>query len=423
VNRETNILNNVDWLTIFMYLALVLIGWLNIYASIYQEGANLNLFSLSYNSGKQLVWIGGSLILFIIIMGIDYKFYESVSYLIYILALLFLIMVLVFGKVISGARSWFEFSSMLSFQPSEFAKFATALAVAKYLDKPGFKLSGLYNYSAIIGLILVPVLLIFLQPDIGTALVFTSFIILLYIEGLSPYIILVGAMLLLIFILTLFFNKIYIILGIAIITAIAIGFSYRMVRRIAGILLVALMTIGIVLSVDFVLKDVLKPHHQKRIKVLINPDFDPLGDGWNVTQSKIAIGSGGFAGKGFLQGTQTKFDFVPKQSTDFIFSTLGEEHGWIGSVVVIGLFTGLILRIFYIAERQKSRFARAYGYGAGGIIFIHFMINIGMTIGLFPVIGIPLPFLSYGGSSLMGFSVLLFVLLKLDAHRVQMLGR
>ncbi len=416
-------MNNIDWLSFMIYLALVIIGWFNIYASVYQEGSSAGIFSLTMNSGKQLIWIGVSLILFIIIMGIDYKFYESVSYIIYGLAILVLLLVLVFGRVVSGARSWFAIGSLFRFQPSEFVKFATALAVAKFIDRPGFKLAGITNYVGIGTLIMLPVVLIILQPDLGTAIIFASFIILLYREGLSPYFILIGAALILIFILTLFFNKIYILLGIGIFALIAAGFNYRSVQKIAAILIIGALTAGLVFSVDFVLKDVLKPHQRQRIQVLINPNYDPLGDGWNVTQSKIAIGSGGFFGKGFLQGTQTKFDFVPEQSTDFIFCTLGEEHGWVGSVVILGLFTILILRIFFIAERQKSRFARCYGYAAGGIIFIHFMINIGMTIGLFPVIGIPLPFLSYGGSSLIGFSLLLFVLLKLDAHRMQMLGR
>jgi rod shape determining protein RodA len=423
MNRETNILNNIDWLTIMIYLALVIIGWFNIYASVYQGGASMNIFDLSLNSGKQLIWIGVSLVLFIVIMGIDYKFYESVSYIIYGTALVVLLMVLIYGRVVSGAKSWFAIGSFLRFQPSEFVKFATALAVAKFIDRPGFKLTGFTSYLGVAGLVALPAMLIILQPDLGTAIVFASFIILLYREGLSPYFIMIGAALLLIFILTLYFNKIYILLTIGIFTMIAIGFSYRNVQRIFALVIVGLLTAGIVLSVDFVLNDVLKPHQRRRVQVLINPDYDPLGDGWNVTQSKIAIGSGGFYGKGFLQGTQTKFDFVPEQSTDFIFCTLGEEHGWIGSLIIIGLFTVLILRIFIIAERQKSRFARNYGYAAGGIIFMHFMINIGMTIGLFPVIGIPLPFLSYGGSSLIGFSLLLFVLVKLDAHRMQMLGR
>jgi rod shape determining protein RodA len=407
----------------FIYFILVIIGWMNIYASVYEEGINQSMFSVSTISGKQLIWIGGCLVAFIVIMGIDYKFYESVSNIVYAFTLIFLLLVLVFGKQISGSRSWFDFGSIFSFQPSEFAKFATALAMAKFFDRPGFRLSGPVSYAWPIGLVAAPVMLIILQPDVGTALIFVSFVILFYREGLSPYFIIIGFMLVLIFVLTLFFNKIYVLLGIAIIMAIGSGLAYKSMQRIGAILIFGVLASAFVLSVDFVVNDILQPHHQRRIKVLINPEFDPLGDGWNVTQSKIAIGSGGFSGKGFLEGTQTKFDFVPEQSTDFIFCTLGEEHGWLGSSIIIILFIALILRIFFIAERQKSRFARAYGYGAGGIIFFHFLINIGMTIGLFPVIGIPLPFLSYGGSSLLGFSILLFLLLKLDAHRMQMLGR
>lgn len=423
MDRDQNILNNIDWVTVLLYLTLLVIGWLNIYASVYVEGSSMNIFNLSLNSGRQLIWIGASLVLFIMIMGIDYKFYESVAYLIYGLAILILIMVLVFGKIIYGAKSWFVVGSLFSFQPSELVKFATALAIAKYIDRPGFRLAGFTSYAGILVLILVPVVLIMLEPDLGTALVFSSFIILMYREGLSPYVILTGLAVVLIFVLTLYINKLYILLGIGAMCLIGFGFAYRSIRNIGAILVAGLLAAGIVTSVDFAFNHILKPHQQKRIRVLINPNYDPLGDGWNVTQSKIAIGSGGFGGKGFLQGTQTKFDFVPEQSTDFIFCTLGEEHGWIGSAVVIGLFVALLLRIFYMAERQKSRFAMCYGYAAGGIILLHFMINIGMTIGLFPVIGIPLPFLSYGGSSLIGFSLLLFVLVKFDAHRMQMLGR
>jgi len=266
-------------------------------------------------------------------------------------------------------------------------------------------------------------MLILLQPDPGTALIFFSFIIVFYREGLAPIVLLIGFILVVLFIFTLFFNQVYIVIGIAVIVIILIIFTEKTFFKIGGIVAIAVVTIGFTFSLDYFQSNILKPHHQKRLKVLINPDSDPLGDGWNVTQSKIAIGSGGFLGKGFLNGTQTKFDFVPEQSTDFIFCTLGEEHGWIGTSLVIILFSILIIRIYFLAERQKSRFARSYGYAVGSIIFFHFMINIGMTIGLFPVIGIPLPFFSYGGSSLWSFSILLFILLKLDAHRMQILIR
>ena len=334
-----------------------------------------------------------------------------------------LLLVLIFGSKVSGARSWFEIGSILKIQPSEFAKFATALAVAKFISQPNFRFGRITYLIPVSAMVIGPMLLIFLQPDPGTALIFTSFIVVFYREGLTPYVIIIGFILVLIFILTLFIDQLYIILGVGLFTAIAIGFAEKTFKKIAGILSIAVITIAITLSVDYFQTNILKPHHQTRLKVLINPNSDPLGDGWNVTQSKIAIGSGRMWGKGFLQGTQTKFDFVPEQSTDFIFCTLGEEQGWAGTSFVILLFIILIMRILYIAERQKSRFSRIYGYGVASIILFHFMINVGMTIGLFPVIGIPLPFFSYGGSSLWAFSILLFILLKLDAHRMQILIR
>ena len=423
MRRDSNILNRIDWLTILIYGILVIMGWLNIYASVYEEGAGMSIFDFSLNSGKQLIWIASTFIIFFIIVSIDFQFYESVAYILYGLIILLLVVVLLFGDKVSGARSWFEIGSFFKIQPSEFAKFITALAVARYISAPGFKFSSKRQLVIITSLVLVPILLILLQPDPGTALIYFAFTIVLFREGLSPVVLIIGVLLALIFILTLFINQLYIILAIVGIAAIAIIFADKTFKRISSILIIMLITIGISLSVDYFQSNILKPHHQKRLKVLINPDSDPLGDGWNVTQSKIAIGSGQFWGKGFLNGTQTKFDFVPEQSTDFIFCTLGEEHGYVGTSLVIVLFIFLILRIFYIAERQKSKFAQTYGYAVGAIIFFHFMINVGMTIGLFPVIGIPLPFFSYGGSSLWAFSILLFILLKLDAHRMQIFVR
>jgi rod shape determining protein RodA len=398
-------------------------GWLNIYASVYEEGAGMSIFDFSLNSGKQLIWIASTVIIFFIIVSIDFQFYESIAYILYGIIILLLIFVLLFGTKVSGARSWFEIGTFFKIQPSEFAKFITALAIARYISAPGFKFSSKRQLIIISSLVIIPISLILLQPDPGTALIYFAFTIVFFREGLSPVVLIIGLLLALIFILTLFIDQLYIILVIVGIAAIAIIFADKTFKRIASILIIMLITIGVSLSVDYFQTKILKPHHQKRLKVLINPDSDPLGDGWNVTQSKIAIGSGQFWGKGFLNGTQTKFDFVPEQSTDFIFCTLGEEHGYIGTSLVIILFIFLILRIFNIAERQKSKFAQTYGYAVGSIIFFHFMINIGMTIGLFPVIGIPLPFFSYGGSSLWAFSILLFILLKLDAHRMQIFVR
>jgi rod shape determining protein RodA len=398
-------------------------GWLNIYASVYEQGADMSIFDFSLNSGKQLIWIASTIIIFSIIITIDFQFYESVSYVLYGVVILMLIFVVLFGAKVSGARSWFEIGSFFKIQPSEFAKFITALAIARYMSTPGFRFSRKRHLIIVSLLVIVPILLILLQPDPGTALIYFSFIIVFYREGLSPLILIIGLLLVLIFISTLFINQLFIILAIVIIAGVIIAFAEKTFKKIASIIIIMLFTIGITFSVDYFQSKILKPHQQKRLQVLINPDSDPLGDGWNVTQSKIAIGSGQFWGKGFLNGTQTKFDFVPEQSTDFIFCTLGEEHGYIGATLVIILFIFLILRVFSIADRQKSRFAQAYGYTVGSIIFFHFMINIGMTIGLFPVIGIPLPFFSYGGSSLWAFSILLFILLKLDAHRMQIFVR
>lgn len=423
MRRDTNILNRIDWLTLLIYGILVIMGWLNIYASVYEVGSGMSIFDFSLSSGRQLIWIASTVIIFFIIVSIDFQFYESVAYILYGIIILMLIFVLLFGAKVSGARSWFEIGSFFKIQPSEFAKFITALAVARFVSMPGFRFNDTRQLVTITLMVLLPIALILLQPDPGTALIFFSFIIVFYREGLSPLVLVIGLLLVLIFISTLFIDQLFIVLAILAIAVVAIITAEKTFKKIAGILIIMTMTIGVTFSVDYFQTNILKPHHQKRLRVLINPDSDPLGDGWNVTQSKIAIGSGQFWGKGFLNGTQTKFDFVPEQSTDFIFCTLGEEHGYVGSTIVVLLFVFLILRIFYIAERQKSRFAQTYGYAVGSIIFFHFMINIGMTIGLFPVIGIPLPFFSYGGSSLWAFSILLFIFLKLDAHRMQIFVR
>jgi rod shape determining protein RodA len=298
------------------------------------------------------------------------------------------------------------------------------LAIAKYIGSVGFKIDNLRSQMVLFAIIGIPMALILVQKDTGTALVFTAFVLVFFREGMSPFLIIVGICAATIFVLTLLIpNQWYLHGAIVTILILLISFGKKKIKRIVFLTIGALIIMGVIESVDYVIKDVLKPHQQNRVKALINPDADPLGYGWNVTQSKIAIGSGGFSGKGFLKGTQTKFDFVPEQSTDFIFCTIGEEQGWIGSVIVVGLFVTLLLRITFLAERQKNRFARVVGYSVASILFFHFAINIGMTVGLFPVIGIPLPFFSYGGSSLWGFTIFLFVFLKLDAHRSEVLQR
>jgi rod shape determining protein RodA len=368
------------------------------------------------------VWILTSFVLILIIMAFDYRFYRAFAYPIYISVILLLVFVLFFGSKISGSTSWFKIGGF-GIQPSEFAKFATALAMARFMSDHQKIFSSIRTLLQLAGIIVLPIALIMFQGDTGTALVFTAFVVVLYREGLSPVFIGIGLAAVLLFILTLFVPQMYLITGIVVTALILIGVSRKYTRNIVLIVIGALFVVGIVRSVDFIVTDVLKPHQQNRIKALINPDADPLGYGWNVTQSKIAIGSGGLWGKGFLEGTQTKYDFVPEQSTDFIFCTIGEEHGWIGSLILIALFVLLLIRITMIAERQKSIFARVYGYALASILLFHFAVNIGMTIGLFPVIGIPLPFFSYGGSSLWAFTVLLFIFLKLDVHRMQILTR
>jgi len=423
VRKEGDIAGKLDWVAVLLYLAMVGLGWINIYASVYDDSVKQTIWDLSLNSGRQLIFIGASFIIILAIVVIDMRFYETFAYLFFGIILFVLLLVPFIGKEVGGNKAWIGVGSF-GVQPSEFAKFITAMAVAKFIGSVGFRMDNLKNQAILFTMIIIPMALILLQKDTGTALVFTSFVLVFYREGLSPFLLIIGISAALIFILTLLVpNQLFLHGAIAVILIALIVYGKKKFRRIAILTMGALIISGVIESVDYVITDVLKPHQQNRIKALINPDADPLGYGWNVTQSKIAIGSGGFIGKGFLEGTQTKFDFVPEQSTDFIFCTIGEEHGWLGSLLVIALFVTLLLRVVFIAERQKSRFARAYGYSVASIFFFHFAVNIGMTIGLFPVIGIPLPFFSYGGSSLWSFTILLFVLLKLDAHRSHMLQR
>ncbi|MBA4055345.1 MAG: rod shape-determining protein RodA [Marivirga sp.] len=421
-SREEIISNKMDWVTVALYIAIVFLGWLNIYAVTYDPESKISIFNLTINSGRQILFIAGAFFIVMTILIIDMRFYETFAYIIYGLILFLLLLVPIIGKEVGGNKAWLGIGSF-GVQPSEFAKFATALAVAKYIGSVGFRMDQLKNQAVLFVMIGVPMGLILLQKDTGTALVFTAFTVVYFREGMSPFLIIAGIIAAIIFVLTLMVNQYYLFTGIGIILIIAIVMGKKKLKRIGLLTAGAIAICGIIMSVDYVVTEVLKPHQQNRVKALINPDADPLGFGWNVTQSKIAIGSGGFLGKGFLQGTQTKFNFVPEQSTDFIFCTIGEEHGWVGSLFIMTLFIALILRVMFLAERQKNRFARVYGYSVACIFFFHFAVNIGMTIGLFPVIGIPLPFFSYGGSGLWGFTILLFILLKLDVHRMQVLQR
>jgi len=422
--RTSNrVIQNLDWVTVMLYMLLVALGWMNIYAAVYSPDNIINIFSFDINSGKQLLWIGTSGILILMLLVVDYKIYDHLAYPIYGFIILLLLLTLAIANPIAGSRSWLELGGGVRLQPAELAKFATALAASKFLSNVNLRQQRMKDQMILAFITLLPPAIIILQNETGSALVFGAFILAYFREGMSPLILIIGSSAAAIFILTLLIPKLYLIIGVVAVMAIAMWMDYRLMRKFKVMLALLAMVVGMIFSVDYFVNDVLQPHQQNRIKALINPEADPLGYGWNVTQSKIAIGSGGLFGKGFLEGTQTKFDFVPEQSTDFIFCTIGEEHGWIGSTILIGLFIVLMIRIVSIAERQKSVFGRTYGYCVVSIIFFHFLINVGMTIGLAPVVGIPLPFFSYGGSSLWSFTILLFILLAIDANRTQEMFR
>ncbi|MGB3183174.1 MAG: rod shape-determining protein RodA [Cyclobacteriaceae bacterium] len=424
MRREGNIFSNIDWVTLMIYFMLVIFGWLNIYAVEYNSEEVVGIFSMELNSGKQLFFMGVALIAGVAIFIIDYNFYNRFAFGFYILIIVLLLGVTFIGPTISGAKSWIRIGPF-GLQPSEFIKFAAALSVAKFISDRNVRLDRIdRDFFIVCALIAIPAGLIVLQGDAGTALVFGSFVFVLYREGLTPWVLILGLVGFLLFVLTLAIGPIYMYVGLGLLTLLGLGLLSRMkLARMFAIIGIAIVCSGIVFSVDTFVNDILKPHQSMRIKVLFNPDLDPRGAGYNVNQSKIAIGSGGMWGQGFLEGSQTKLSYVPEQHTDFIFCTIGEEHGWAGSFLLIVLFMGLLFRVIFISERQKNSFVRIYGYSVACILFFHFMINIGMTIGLFPVIGIPLPFFSYGGSSLLSFTILLFILLKLDSHRKLSLNR
>ena len=419
MRKRGNIFQNTDWVTILLYFLLVFIGWINIYAAVYND-EHRSILDMTQNYGKQLIWILTSVLLIFVLFFIEAKFFSTFSYIIYFTMILVLIAVLLVGKEIAGSRSWFQFGSF-SMQPAEFAKFATALALAKYLSKIDIDITRLKTklFAGII--IFTPAVLILLQHDTGSAMVFVVFALVLFREGLSGSLLVLGLVMAVFFILALLINK-FILIGILAVIAVLVYVLNKRLRKkyliITGLFLMAAVYI---LSVDFAFENILEPHQKNRIEVLIGKKTDIHGAGYNVHQSEIAIGSGGFSGKGFLKGTQTKYDFVPEQSTDFIFCTIGEEWGFIGTFVLILLYVALLIRLVILAERQRSRFSRIYGYGVASIIFFHFAVNVGMTIGLFPVIGIPLPFISYGGSSLWAFTILLFIFIKLDSVRMDLL--
>ena len=473
MTRNVNIWNRLDKPVMLIFLMLVIIGWFNIYAAVYNE-EHTRIIDLSQRYGKQFIWILATLVIAVFVVVIDSRFYTFFAWFVYGFAILLLMLVLVLGKEINGARSWFQVGA-LSLQPSEFAKFSTALALAAYLNSRKLDLNRFRSFVISGGIILLPAALVAIQPDMGSSLVYFSLFMVLFREGMSPYIFISAFIMLILFFFTLLFNNLYLtvgLIGIAFILAwltsrkwtvvfagagvfmassavvwlfnrfitrslkddqilffalILSGVAYGVYffnKKAVSLLVIYIFLVGSLLfvnSVNFAFNSILKPHQKERVEIMLGIKSDPHGTGYNVNQSIISVGSGGFSGKGYLQGTQTKFKFVPAQSTDFIFCTIGEEWGFLGSFLIIALYVVLLLRLIFLAEKQRSLFSKVYGYGVASIIFIHFFINIGMAIGIVPVIGIPLPFLSYGGSSLWGFTILLFIFLRLDASRAEYL--
>ncbi|MCY1632800.1 rod shape-determining protein RodA [Marinifilum sp. D737] len=473
MTRRVSLIKNLDWWTILLYALLVFLGWINIYAAVYNE-EHQSIFDISQRYGKQLMWIGAAAVLAIVILIVESKFYSAFAYPTYIFMLILLVAVLVLGRDIKGAKSWFELGP-IRFQPAEFAKFATCLAISRYVTQYNFKIHKIKSLF-ISGLILfTPMALIVLQGDAGSALVYSVFLLVLYREGLSGIVLFLAFIAALLFVFTLLWPKFTVLLIIVCtslivskayglkwsafvkaITMLGVGFALvwlvakglkvdvsnylilvislgicavpflvhtykNKLKSVAWAIFIVFGSIFYTFSVGYIFENILEVHQRTRINELLGIESDPYGAGYNVAQSKIAIGSGGFSGKGFLNGTQTKFKFVPEQSTDFIFCTVGEEWGFLGSSFVLLLLLTLILRLLFLAERQRSAFSRVYGYGVACILFFHLAINVGMTIGLAPVIGIPLPFFSYGGSSLWSFTILLFIFLRLDANRLELL--
>ena len=418
--RERNqIFDNIDWPLILIYLALVLIGWINIYAAVYNED-HKSIFDLSQRYGKQMIWIASSLFIGLVILLTDARFFSTFAFVIYGLTLAMLVGVLFLGSTIAGSKSWFQIGGF-ALQPAEFAKFATNLALARFFSGQHINIKDFKTRVTPLLLMGAPALLILLQNDTGSALVYSSFILVLYRMGLSGNFLLAGVMVAILAISTLMVGQFYVIGFVIAMALVLLFFIKRNRANILNLSGLVLLAAGFIFSVDYAFDNFLGNHQKARIDVLLGKTLDLKGVGYNVNQSKIAIGSGGFFGKGFLNGTQTKYNFVPEQTTDFIFCTVGEEWGFVGSTAVIVLFILLLIRIIQVAERQRSTFSMIYGYGVASILFFHFAINIGMTIGLVPVIGIPLPFFSYGGSSLWAFTLLLFIFIRLDTKRSALL--
>ena len=478
VSRSINVWKSVDKVAIVIYLILVFFGWVSIYAAGY-DFDRASIFDFAERSGKQLLWIALSFVISAVILSIEARFYETYAYLIYISLILLLIATIFVAPDIKGSHSWLVLGPV-SLQPAEFAKFATALALAKLFNSYNFKFTRPANFLKVVLIILLPMLLIIMQRETGSALVYLSLVLMMYREGMTGLVLFGGLCAILYFVMGIKYSDVlwcgaplgeiwvlgiicvvmagmvwffaahkeiarnlsigymvvavaiailqwvgvelpmlYLLLGVVALSVLylLVMFFVTLAPRLLAVAAITIASVALLFSCNYVFSSVLEPHQQMRIKVLLGMEEDLRGAGYNVNQSKIAIGSGGFWGKGFLNGTQTKLNYVPEQDTDFIFCTIGEEEGFWGSCLVIGLFTALILRIMVIAERQPRPFGRVYGYCVLSIFFLHLLVNIGMVIGLCPVIGIPLPFFSYGGSSLWGFTILLFILLRIDASR------
>jgi len=420
--RQINILNSIYLILILLYFSIIIFGCLAIYSSEINENTfqSISFFS---RPGKHLFFLLIISILIIFIQLFDYRFIINISFPIYLLSIFLLLLVLIYGTTISGSTSWISIYDF-RFQPSEFAKFTTALLLANYLENKKNVESNLKIKLISLTIIFLPFMLVLFQGDFGTAFIFFSFIVVLYRYNIIP----IKFILILISFALLFFHGIILdkitLFGIIIITALfAIGISINNLKRVFQISIFCILSLIIVQGQNFILDNILEPRHKSRIISLFNPNSDPLGSGWNVSQSKIAIGSGGLLGNGYLQGTQTRFDFVPEQSTDFIFSVIGEEFGFIGSLLFIILYSFFLFRLLNLAEIQKDKFSLIYGYSVFSLFFFHYSLNIAMSMGLFPVIGIPLPLVSYGGSSIISFSILFFVFIKLNSYQPSILRR
>jgi rod shape determining protein RodA len=420
-NQQRSFFFNVDWLMVLIYLALCAIGVLSIHSAVF-DPKNPSFIDLDTNYGKQFIFVIIAIVLGIFILLLESRFLSALAPAIYTITTLLLLLVLVIGRNVGGNQAWISLPGGFRLQPSEFAKFATCLLLARYLSGANVKVSEPKSFAIAAGIIFFPMILILLQPDAGSTLVFSSLLFVLYREGLSPYFLVLEGLFIALFVLTLKLNNLPLVIGGIVVVAAIVIFLFKRNRKLMLTMLIgAGILITFVFSVQFLYTKVLKPHQKVRIDIVLGITTDLRGKGYNVNQSKIAIGSGKLWGKGYMKGTQTKYSFVPEQSTDFIFCTVGEEFGFAGSVVVLGLYLLLVLRIIYIAERQRSPFSRIYAYGVASIIFFHVVINIGMTIGIVPSIGIPLPLISYGGSSLISFTVMLFILIKLDSNRMGMI--